>query len=77
METGIAKHKAIASFKERKHLPLYSADYADYEGVYIFGGGFGNGQDNIILHMSFNKYVPVLKKVDYSGLPPSCIDPVL
>lgn len=42
MEGGIAKHKAITVFKDRKHLPFYHAEYADFEGVYVFGGSFGN-----------------------------------
>lgn len=43
----------------------------------MFGGGFGNGQENVILQMIFNKYIPVLKKIDYSGIPPSSIEPNL
>lgn len=31
MEKGIARHKAVAHFKEgHKTLPLYSSDYTDY-----------------------------------------------
>ena len=44
METGIAKHKAITLFKQRKHISFYQADYLEYEGIYVFGGGFGSGQ---------------------------------
>ena len=77
METGIAKHKAVAIFKERKHLPFYLAEYAEHEGIYVFGGGFGNGQENVMLQISFNKYIPVVKKVDYSGIPPSSLEPIM
>ncbi len=45
--------------------------------MYVFGGGYGNGQENVLLQMSFNKYIPVIRKVDYSGMPPSSIDPIL
>lgn len=78
METGLAKHKAIGIFsKERKHLPLYAADYMQHEGMYIFGGIHGNGQQNILLQLQFNKYIPTIKRVDYSGMPPSSIDPIV
>jgi hypothetical protein len=41
--------------------------------LFIFGGAFGNGEDNIILFMGFNKYNPYLKRLDFSGVPPSSI----
>jgi hypothetical protein len=44
METGIAKHKIISSFKNtHKSYPLYSSEYSETEGLLIFGGVFGNG----------------------------------
>jgi hypothetical protein len=44
MESGIARHKAIANFKNtHKNYPLYSSEYSDNEGLFIFGGMFGNG----------------------------------
>lgn len=27
--------------------------------------------------MSFNKYNPVLRKIDYTGIPPSSTDPII
>ena len=30
-----------------------------------------------MLQISFNKYIPVIKRVDYSGIPPSSIEPVM
>jgi len=44
MESGLAKHKIINHFKTtHKRLPLYSSEYSDSEGLYFFGGIFGNG----------------------------------
>lgn len=77
MESGIAKHKVISHFKStHKALPLYSSEYSDSEGLYIFGGSFGNGEENILLFMGFNKYNPYLKRLEYSGIPPSNIQPI-
>jgi hypothetical protein len=77
MESGLARHKIVASFKNtHKNYPLYSSEYADQEGLLIFGGMFGNGEENIILFMGFNKYNPYLKRVDYTGIPASSVDPI-
>jgi len=38
---------------------------------------FGNGEENIILFMGFNKYNPYLKRMDYTGIPASSVDPIL
>lgn len=74
MESGLAKHKMISHFKStHKSFPLYSSEYADSEGILIFGGFFGNGEESIVLFLNFNKYNPTLKKLDYSGIPPSSI----
>lgn len=44
METGLARHKIVSSFKNsHKNFPLYSSEYSDQEGLLIFGGMFGNG----------------------------------
>lgn len=68
----------LSHFKgSHKTLPLYSSEYADDEGVYVVGGTYGNGDDNIISFISFNKYNPCIRRVDYSGIPPSSVDPVV
>lgn len=77
METGIAKHKIVSSFKSsHKNFPLYSSEYSDHEGLLVFGGTYGNGEENVLLFMGFNKYNPYLKRVEYSGIPPSSIEPI-
>lgn len=43
----------------------------------MFGGFFGNGHENVVLQFVFNKYIPILRKVDYSGVPPSSIEPIV
>ena len=52
-------------------LPLYSSEYSDNEGLYFFGGHFGNRNDNVLLFLGLNSYNPTLKKIVYSGNPPS------
>jgi hypothetical protein len=74
MEKGIARHKAVAHFREgHKTLPLYSSEYSDLEGLYFFGGSFGAGSDNVLLFMALNTYNPCLRRVTYSGSPPSSV----
>ena len=78
MQTGLAKHKMIGHFRStHKNLPLYSSEYNDSEGAYIFGGQFGNTEENTLLFLGFNKYNPYLKKLEYGGMPPSSTDPLL
>jgi hypothetical protein len=78
MESGIAKHKIIAHFRNtHKKLPLYSSEYNEHEGLYIFGGFFGNGSENVVLFLGFNNYNPYLKKLEYTGIPPSSLDPLV
>ena len=43
----------------------------------MLGGLFGNGDDHIISFFSFSKYNPHLKRVDYSGVAPSSVDPII
>jgi hypothetical protein len=77
METGIANHKAITYFRSNHTtLPFYSSDYSDLEGIYFFGGCFGNGNDNILLFMGLNTYNPCLRRVMYSGAPPAAINTI-
>ena len=45
--------------------------------MYLFGGFNGNGQQNTLMQMQFNKYIPSIKRIDYSGIPPSPIDPIV
>ena len=78
MISGMAKHQMLSTFKSsHKTLPLYSSEYTDEEGILVFGGSFGNGEDNVVSFFAFNKYNPHFKRVDYSGLPPSSHDPII
>ena len=43
----------------------------------MIGGLFGNGEDHVISFFSFSKYNPHLRRVDYSGVPPSSVDPLV
>ena len=78
MMTGLARHKMIPHFKAtHKNLPLYSSEYSDEEGAYIFGGNFGDGNDNIVTMLGFNKYNPYFRRVEYRGSPPPSSDPLV
>ena len=77
MNSGLAKHQSIPVFKQRKSYPLYSADYEDHEGIYFFGGSNENDEENYLIQMKFDKYTPVLKRVNYTGTAPSHVDPLL
>ena len=68
----------VTTFKtNHKTFPLYSSEYTDDEGIYMIGGSFGNGEDHIISFFSFNKYNPHLRRIDYSGVAPSSVDPII
>jgi hypothetical protein len=43
----------------------------------MFGGHYGNGYENIVLFIGFNNYNPYIKKLEYSGIPPSSIEPIV
>lgn len=43
----------------------------------MFGGTFGNGEDNIVSFISFNKYNPHYQKIEFQGNPPSSIEPLV
>jgi hypothetical protein len=60
-----------------KNFPLYSSEYSDEEGIFLFGGTFGNGEDNIVSFISFNKYNPYYRKIEFQGSPPSSIEPLV
>ena len=77
MNSGLAKHKAVANFKFRKSYPFYNAEYGNEEGIYFFGGINQEGVPNNVSQLVFNRYVPVLKRVKFSGLPPSPVDPII
>ena len=78
MDSGIARHKMVSNFRStHKNLPLYSSEYTDMQGSFIFGGTFGNGDQSILLFLSFNKYNPTLRRLQYVGIPPSPVDPIV
>lgn len=64
MDSGLARHKMVNHFRSvHKNLPLYSSEYTDQEGIFIFGGCFGNGDENVLLFLSFNKYNPTIRRL--------------
>ena len=78
MEKGIAHHKGVAHFdRNKKTLPFYSSEYQDHEGIYYFGGIFGNGNENTVMMLGLNTYHPRLKRVPFSGTPPSSVNTIL
>ena len=38
MKYGIAHHASVSMYKARKNYSIYSTDYDEMQGLYIFGG---------------------------------------
>lgn len=77
LEGGLGRHAMTSQFAHREAYPIYSSDYDNKEGMYIFGGSNQSGEFSVLLQLRFNKYVPVLHRLEPAGLPPSPVDPVL
>jgi len=77
LEGGLARHAMVAQFNQHDSYPLYSNNYDIREGLYIFGGSNQGGEFSTLLQLRLNKYIPVMHRLEPSGLPPSSVEPLV
>jgi hypothetical protein len=63
LEGGLARHAMVAQFNQHENYPLYSNNYDNREGIYIFGGSNQSGELSTLLQLRLNKYTPILHRL--------------